>query len=334
MPDRRQLTRRAALGLVAGGGLLATSETLGFSNVTAGRGVSIETADDANALLGLTVSDPVKKNNREPLVDIENNTGETISVTVSLDDCTQSKTLYDSDESGCSVNLTIDPGLIKTVDIKADVAETIPFTITASSSDLSFEATRETTAQTGSTGPNADAGGPYSVDETNSTELDGTGSSGTSLSYSWTITDGGGSLDDASTATPVYNAPSVDSDTVVTVELTVTDNQGTTDTDTASITVNDIGEPPSIDSLTVTRNGSKFDIDVGASDADGNLDRVEIVATRTKNGKKDYEETIDVSGSSAQVTDTTTRLKKNREYRIEVTVYDGAGASDTETQTK
>ncbi|PSP98795.1 hypothetical protein BRC89_06475 [Halobacteriales archaeon QS_4_70_19] len=54
MPDRRQLTRRAALGLVAGGGLLATSETLGFSNVTADRGVSIETADDANALLGFT----------------------------------------------------------------------------------------------------------------------------------------------------------------------------------------------------------------------------------------------------------------------------------------
>lgn len=337
MPGKKQVTRRAALGLMAGGGLLAATETLGFSNVTAGRGVSVSTASDPNALIGLTVSDPVQKNNREPLVDIENNTTETIAVTVSLDDCTQG-TLYDSDGSGCSVSLSIAPGVIKTVDIQADVAEIIPFTISANSSELSFEATRETTAETGDTGgPTAEAGGPYSVDETNSRELDGTGSSGSNLSYSWTITDGGGSLDDATTATPVYNAPSVQSDTTVTVELTVTDSQGASDTDTASITVSDVGSPPSVDSLTVTKTGSDartFAIDADVSDQDGNLDRVEIAVVGTKNGKTEYSNTLSVSGSSDSISDTTTQLGNRKEYRIEVTVYDTSGASDTETRTR
>lgn len=338
MPGKKQVTRRAALGLMAGGGLLAATETLGFSNVTAGRGVSVSTADDPNALIGLTISDPVQKNNQEPLLDIQNNTSETIDVTVSLDDCTQG-TLYDSDGSGCSVGLSIAPSTIKTVDILADVAEIIPFTISASSSELSFEATRETTAETGNTGgPTAEAGGPYSVNEGSAVELDGTGSSGSNPSYSWTITEGGGSLDDAATATPVYNAPSVQSDSTATVELTVTDSQGS-DTDTASITVSDVGSPPSVDSLTVTTTGSQnrqFTIDATVSDGDGNLGRVEIAVVGTKNSKTDYSNTLSdsVSGSSASISDTTTQLGNNKEYRIEVTVYDTSGASDTETRTE
>ncbi|MFB6167016.1 MAG: PKD domain-containing protein [Candidatus Nanohaloarchaea archaeon] len=88
--------------------------------------------------------------------------------------------------------------------------------------------------------PSADADGSYTVDENHTVELDGTGSSdpdGDSLSYSWTITSGPGSLSDASTSTPVYDAPhNVESDTDITVELTVSDGS-LTDSDTSTVTV-------------------------------------------------------------------------------------------------
>ncbi len=98
--------------------------------------------------------------------------------------------------------------------------------------------------------PTADADGPYSVQEDENIELDGTGSSdsdGTIVAYSWTIIDdptGEASLTDSDTATPVFYAPSVESDTEVTVELTVEDDDGATDTDTATVTVRAAGVGP------------------------------------------------------------------------------------------
>lgn len=47
------LTRRAAMGLVAGGAVLTIAESRSFSQVNAGRGVSISTASDPDALLGI-----------------------------------------------------------------------------------------------------------------------------------------------------------------------------------------------------------------------------------------------------------------------------------------
>ncbi|SDM49185.1 PKD domain-containing protein [Halogranum gelatinilyticum] len=101
----------------------------------------------------------------------------------------------------------------------------------------------------GNTGPTANAGPNTGVDEGQTVELDGTGSSdpdGSISSYSWTITDDNGasvSLRDANTATPVFDASSanVGSDTPVTVELTVEDNDGATSSDTVQVTVRDTG---------------------------------------------------------------------------------------------
>lgn len=98
----------------------------------------------------------------------------------------------------------------------------------------------------------ADAGGPYSVDEGNgnSVTLDASGSStskgnlnGGQAGYQWTILSGPGSLQQPTNQeTVTYTPPNdVNGDTTVTVEVTVTNNKGTTDSDTATITVNDLG---------------------------------------------------------------------------------------------
>ena len=85
--------------------------------------------------------------------------------------------------------------------------------------------------------PVADAGGPYSVDEGSTVELDGTGSSdpdGDTLTYSWSPAT---HLDDPTSATPTYTG--VD-DTVDVLTLTVTDPGGLSDDDTATVTVDNV----------------------------------------------------------------------------------------------
>lgn len=51
MSNREKLTRRAALALMAGGGTLAASETVGFTSLSAARELGISVADDENASL-------------------------------------------------------------------------------------------------------------------------------------------------------------------------------------------------------------------------------------------------------------------------------------------
>lgn len=197
----------------------------------------------------------------------------------------------------------------------------------------------------GSAGPIANAGGPYTVNESNSIELDGTNSSGNIKSYNWEIINGSGSLTDATTATPIYNAPAdIAGNATVTVNLTVENESGSTDNDTADITVVDTdgdgSQPPTVDNLTIQKIGSqnrKFQVDANVSDPTSDTDtlqRVEIKVVRTDNGNIDYQNNITVSGDNDSISDTTSRLGNKKEYRIEVTVYDTTGNSATETKTK
>lgn len=84
--------------------------------------------------------------------------------------------------------------------------------------------------------PVADAGGPYSTAEGQSVALDGTGSSdpeGGALTYAWDL-DNNGTFE-TSGATPTF--PAQGQDGVYTVVLRVTDPQGSSATDTATVTV-------------------------------------------------------------------------------------------------
>jgi 5-hydroxyisourate hydrolase-like protein (transthyretin family) len=94
--------------------------------------------------------------------------------------------------------------------------------------------------------PTADAGSDQTVNEGDTVSLDGSGSSdpdGTVESYSWTQTAGTSvTLSDASSATPSFTAPDVGADgETLTLELTVTDNDGATSTaDTVNVEVSNV----------------------------------------------------------------------------------------------
>lgn len=162
MVDKPGITRRTALCLIGGGTVIAASDglqTIGFSSVSSVRGTRVQTADDPDALLGLLVSDTVKKNSRELLVEVTNNLEDDIDVTVSLDDGTQGTLYGPNGDSGNTIAFslvaaTADSTDSAAVDIEANVDGTvIPFTVAAvtPNSSASVEGTRETEAVSGKT---------------------------------------------------------------------------------------------------------------------------------------------------------------------------------------
>ena len=140
--------RRVLVGLgtaIAGTGLVSTGA---LTDVSADRGVSVATADGENALLGLVGQGPVKKNDQEPMVDLTNNTDGDMEITVALDTCGDG-TLHGGSGSDCSVSFTLGSGNSQSVDIEAAVTGTIPYTVTATASDLAIETTATVESQAG-----------------------------------------------------------------------------------------------------------------------------------------------------------------------------------------
>lgn len=90
--------------------------------------------------------------------------------------------------------------------------------------------------------PSSVAGSDQAVDELTEVTLSGSGSSdpdGTLTRFSWLQTDGPSiTLNDSNQVTSRFTAPNVENVEVLTFELTVTDNDNATDTDTVDIIVN------------------------------------------------------------------------------------------------
>lgn len=104
--------------------------------------------------------------------------------------------------------------------------------------------------------PTADADGPYTTDEGQNEPLDGTGSSdpnpGDTLSYAWDL-DNDGQFDDSTSATPAFTR--VGQDGVFTVRLRVSDGVET-DTDSTTVTVNNVAPSVSLSSNAPKDEGS------------------------------------------------------------------------------
>lgn len=89
--------------------------------------------------------------------------------------------------------------------------------------------------------PVADAGGPYTVDEGDSVQLDGTGSAdpdGDDLTFAWDL-DGDGTTE-SSQPMPVFDASALDGPTTVDVSLTVCDPSEACETSTVTVSVENV----------------------------------------------------------------------------------------------
>ncbi len=85
--------------------------------------------------------------------------------------------------------------------------------------------------------PVADAGPNQAVDEGDAVILSGDGSENADI-YSWRQTAGPGvQLNNSNSSAPTFTAPSISGETVLTFELTVSDDSGNSSTDFVSVVV-------------------------------------------------------------------------------------------------
>jgi hypothetical protein len=116
--------------------------------------------------------------------------------------------------------------------------------------------------------PIADAGGPYSGSEGGGVLLDGSASfdpDGTITSYAWDL-DNDGQYDDAAGATASFNSIV---DGVFTVGLRVTDNSGGMSTDTATVTIANVGPTAEAGGPYAGNEGSNISLSAAASSDPG-----------------------------------------------------------------
>jgi hypothetical protein len=141
-------TRRAAIGLIAGGVLLGVDTSGAFDQIETRRPFGIA-VDNATALVGIADLGPVKKNSQDPMVTITNNTADTVSYTVTLDNCPAGTLFGPNGAIGCTVTFSLAGGNSGTVDLTASATGEIDYTVNATSPVLSIQTTGSVTAKAG-----------------------------------------------------------------------------------------------------------------------------------------------------------------------------------------
>lgn len=139
------LSRRAALALIGGGGLLSVSASGAFDRVDANRPFELE-VDDENALLGIETFTPIDVDSSPETVDL-------LELTNRFSDATLTEVSVSSDDAILSVEdlagLTLQAGESETVSGTVTVNEsgqwTVTLTITVTTASERIEATRTVT---------------------------------------------------------------------------------------------------------------------------------------------------------------------------------------------
>ncbi len=168
--------------------------------------------------------------------------------------------------------------------------------------------------------PVADADGPHTGNEGSPITFDGSDSSdpdGTIVLYEWDL-DGDGLYDDATGSNPSYTW---NDDYSGTIGLKVTDNDGLTDTDSTTVTVNNV--PPT---ASATNDGPKDEgtsVTVTASQVDPGVDTFTYSFDWNNDG---IYEIVDQTSPSAQYT-----FMDNGIYNVGVRVRDDDGGIGTAT---
>jgi subtilisin family serine protease len=187
--------------------------------------------------------------------------------------------------------------------------------------------------------PTANAGPDQTVDEDDFVTLDGTGSSdldGSVTSISWVQVQNGAPIAPLSAGSPPgvvhFTAPGVSSTTVLTFEVTVTDNGGATASDTVNVTVRNTKEniPPTANAgpdqavdegILVTLDGT------GSSDSDGSLTSIGWV--QVQNGAPFVQ--LSAGSPPGVVHFTAPEVAKDVALIFQVTVTDNEGATASDT---
>ena len=206
--------------------------------------------------------------------------------------------------------------------VSSDETATVELTVTDDDGDTDTD-TATVDVNAVNEPPNADAGGPYSTEEGGSVSLDSSGSSdpdGSISSRSWSVVSGPGSVSGST-----YNAPNdITNDATATVELTVTDNEGEPDTDTATVDVTAVNQKPTADAggpYSVDEDGSVALDASGSSDPDGSISSTSWSVISGPGS---------VSGGTY---DAPASVSSDTTATVEVTVTDNEGAPATDTAT-
>lgn len=182
--------------------------------------------------------------------------------------------------------------------------------------------------------PTADAGNNQTVDEGDTVNLSGSGSTDPDsdpLTYQWSQIAGPSvTLLNSNTVNCSFVAPQVASNQTVTIRLTVDDGNGGSDTDDVVITVNDVpapNNPPTADAgvdFSVTEGVQGTLNGTGSSDPDSDPLTYAWVELTTS--------WLILSGANtAQPTFTAPQVSSALNITMQLTVDDGRGGSDTDT---